>query len=70
MTYRADIPPTRPKAADILAHHSYKDAVWRLKPTQSGKLEVAKGRGGPIGISWEVHGRGEKKIVVCFYFHF
>lgn len=55
----------RPSAAEILAHTAYPDAVWKLVPTQKGKLEVAVGRGGPVGIDWEVHGTGRKKIVVC-----
>jgi hypothetical protein len=38
--------------------------TWKLKPSLKGKLEVAKGRGGPFKISWEVHGRGDRKIVV------
>ena len=58
--------PLRPTAAEILAHTAYPDAVWKLTPTQSGKTNVAVGRGGPVGIDWEVHGTGRKKIVVCF----
>lgn len=55
----------RPTAAEILAHTAYPDAVWKLIPTQQGKLDVGVGRGGPVGIDWEVHGTGRKKIVVC-----
>ncbi|KAL3426859.1 glycylpeptide N-tetradecanoyltransferase, partial [Phlyctema vagabunda] len=49
--------------AEILAHPSYEDTIWKLKPTQSGLLPVAKSRGGPIKISWEVHGHGDIKLV-------
>ncbi|KAG4027073.1 hypothetical protein MFRU_033g00440 [Monilinia fructicola] len=53
----------RPSVAEILAHKSYPDTIWRLTPTQSGKLPVGKGRGGPFNIDWEVHGSGETKVV-------
>lgn len=33
-------------------------------PTQSGQLPVAAGRGGPFKIDWEVHGKGDIKLVV------
>ncbi|KAL2060562.1 hypothetical protein VTL71DRAFT_9203 [Oculimacula yallundae] len=56
-------PTTRPLVADILAHPSYPDTVWKLTPTQSGQLPVAAARGGPIKIDWEVHGKGETKMV-------
>jgi hypothetical protein len=35
-----------------------------LQPTREGKLKVADGRGGPFDLSWEVHGKGETKLVV------
>jgi hypothetical protein len=38
--------------------------IWTFKPTQSGKLPVAVGRGGPVKIDWEVHGHGDIKLVV------
>ncbi|RAL60041.1 hypothetical protein DID88_000667 [Monilinia fructigena] len=53
----------RPSVAEILAHKSYPDTIWRFTPTQSGKLPVGKGRGGPFNIDWEVHGSGETKVV-------
>jgi hypothetical protein len=55
---------------EILAHQSYPDTVWRLVPTQSGKLPVAKGRGGPFNIDWEVHGSGDIKVVVSWRFFY
>lgn len=53
---------------EILAHQSYPDTLWRLVPTQSGKLPVAKERGGPFNIEWEVHGSGDIKVVVSWRF--
>lgn len=38
--------------------------IWALKPAEKGKAAVAKGRGGPIQISYEVHGNGPTKLVV------
>ncbi|RKF83425.1 putative glycylpeptide n-tetradecanoyltransferase protein [Golovinomyces cichoracearum] len=53
----------RPSVKEILANPSYPDVVWKLIPSQSGKLSVATGRGGPINIDWEVHGTGNIKLV-------
>ncbi|CZR56085.1 related to alpha/beta hydrolase [Phialocephala subalpina] len=53
----------RPNVAEILAHPSYPDTIWKLTPTQSGQLPVAVGRGGPIKIDWEVHGSGPIKMI-------
>jgi len=47
-----------------MAHPSFPTTVWRLQPTREGKLKVADGRGGPFDLSWEVHGKGETKLVV------
>jgi len=55
----------RPSVAEIVAHPNYPEAIWNLTPTQSGQLAVAKGRGGPFKIDWEVHGNGPIKLVVC-----
>ncbi|KAH8816403.1 Alpha/Beta hydrolase protein [Xylogone sp. PMI_703] len=54
---------TRPKAKDILENPSYPYTIWKLVPTQEGRLPVAQGRGGPFNISWEVHGEGDTKLV-------
>ena len=48
----------------MLEHPLYETAVWDLKPTSEGKLAVGHGRGGPLDIAWEVHGRGPIRIVV------
>lgn len=46
-------------------HAAYPSAVWNLEPTRRGLFPAAEGRGGPIKISWEIHGTGPTKIVVC-----
>lgn len=48
-----------------MQHPAYNSAAWGLEPHSSGKLAVAKGRGGPLNLYWEVHGQGPTKIVVC-----
>ena len=55
----------RPTVAEVLADPLYEQTLFKLTPTKSGKLPVAKGRGGPIDIEWEVHGHGDIKLVVC-----
>ena len=42
--------------------------TWPLKPAEKGKFAVAKGRGGPIQISYEIHGTGPTKLVVGLQF--
>ena len=46
--------------------------TWPLKPAKKGKVAVAKGRGGPLQISYEIHGNGPMKLVVGIMipFHF
>ncbi|KAI9051999.1 hypothetical protein LZ554_004253 [Drepanopeziza brunnea f. sp. 'monogermtubi'] len=51
------------RAAEILAHPSYPDALWKLTPTKRGVLPVAADRYGPIDIDWEVHGSGDIKVI-------
>jgi hypothetical protein len=51
-------------AEELQKHPEYEHTIWRLKPTQEGKVAVAKDRGGPINIAYEVHGHGERKLVV------
>ncbi|EME89689.1 uncharacterized protein MYCFIDRAFT_56993 [Pseudocercospora fijiensis CIRAD86] len=50
-------------AAEVLAHPEYPYAHWDLKPDEKGKVDVAKGRGGPFKIAYEIHGRGPSKII-------
>ncbi|KAI5202735.1 alpha/beta-hydrolase [Aureobasidium subglaciale] len=57
---------SRPKpltAAELQVHPEFPHITWDLKPQAKGKLSVAKGRGGPLDIAWEVHGEGENKMV-------
>lgn len=53
-----------PIVADILKHPAFPTATWNLEPTRNGLLPVAEGRGGPLRISWEIHGSGPIKIIV------
>ena len=50
---------------EILALPEFPDVLWNLTPDQSGRLPVAANRGGPVNIEWEVHGRGDIKLIVC-----
>lgn len=43
---------------------AFPTSFWHLEPHREGILPVAAGRGGPIGISWEIHGEGPVKMVV------
>ena len=54
----------RMKAAEIKNHPAFPTTTWRLVPTQKGKLQVAKDRGGPLGLSWEIHGKGPERLIV------
>lgn len=51
-------------AEEVQKHPEFPHVVWDLKADQKDKVEVAKGRGGPLKIAYELHGRGPKKIVV------
>ena len=51
-------------AAQILKHPELTKVTWDLKPTKAGDVQVAEGRGGPFPISYEIHGRGDVKLVV------
>jgi hypothetical protein len=51
-------------AAEIYAHPEYGKVPWEGKPTQEGSVDVAKGRGGPVSIAYEIHGTGPHKLVV------
>ncbi|KJK73902.1 hypothetical protein H634G_10808 [Metarhizium anisopliae BRIP 53293] len=43
-----------PSVEETTNHPAYKGTVWKLKPHSSGHLPVAKGRGGPLNIYWEL----------------
>ncbi|KAI5866978.1 alpha/beta-hydrolase [Durotheca rogersii] len=49
---------------EIIRSPAFPTAIWQLEPHQSGLLPVAAGRGGPLNISWEVHGDGPVKLVL------
>ena len=51
-------------AVELVKHPEFEHVTWPLKPAEKGKVAVAKGRGGPIQISYEVHGTGPMKLVV------
>ncbi|ROV89148.1 hypothetical protein VSDG_08864 [Cytospora chrysosperma] len=51
-----------PTVAQVLQHPAFPTATWHLEPTRSGLLPVAEGRGGPLKISWEIHGEGPIKL--------
>ncbi|KAF2766359.1 alpha/beta-hydrolase [Teratosphaeria nubilosa] len=50
-------------ADQIIAHPEYPHVNWELTPASKGKVEVAKVRGGPFNIAYEIHGHGPNKIV-------
>lgn len=49
---------------EILKDPAYPTAIWELEPHRSGRLPVAADRGGPLNISWEIHGEGPIKLLV------
>ena len=53
-------------AAEILKHPEFEHVVWDLQPAKKGKATVAQGRGGPIQISYEIHGNGPIRLVVWY----
>lgn len=61
--------PRVPTVAETLKHPAYATAIWQLQPDRSGFVPVAEGRGGPLNISWEMHGVGPIKLMVCYVLH-
>lgn len=53
---------------ELQQHPEYNHTIWDLKPTQKGKVPVAQGRGGPINIAYEVHGSGDRHLVVSMLY--
>jgi hypothetical protein len=49
---------------ELQQHPEYNHTIWHLKPTKEGKVPVAKDRGGPINLAYEVHGSGDRHLVV------
>ncbi|KAI1465344.1 alpha/beta-hydrolase [Daldinia caldariorum] len=58
------ITATFPSVDDVVKSPAFPTAIWQLEPHQSGLLPVAAGRGGPVNISWEVHGDGPIKLIL------
>ncbi|KAK4033110.1 hypothetical protein C8A01DRAFT_40432 [Parachaetomium inaequale] len=56
-------PPRVPTVAETLKHPAFPTAIWNLEPDRKGLARVAEGRGGPIKISWEIHGVGPTKLI-------
>ena len=50
-------------AAELLKHPEYEHTIWDLKPENAGKVAVAKDRGGPVNIAYEIHGHGDRHLV-------
>ncbi|KAI1100835.1 alpha/beta-hydrolase [Jackrogersella minutella] len=55
---------TFPSVEDVAQSPAFPTAMWQLVPHQSGLLPVGAGRGGPVDISWEVHGDGPVKLIL------
>ena len=55
-------------ATQLLEHPAFERVIRDLPPTKKGEISVAKGRGGPFNIAYEVHGSGPTKIVVSTSF--
>lgn len=51
-------------AVEIVKHPAYQGVRWDLKPTEKGRCSVAKGRGGPFDLAYEIHGDGPVHIIV------
>lgn len=50
--------------AELVGHPEFQNVIHSLPPTQKGTVAVAKGRGGPFNIAYEIHGTGPIHIVV------
>ncbi|KAL7939715.1 Alpha/Beta hydrolase protein [Trichoderma chlorosporum] len=55
---------TAPSAEETFNHPAFSSVIWDLEPHRNDVLEVAKSRGGPVKIAWEIHGDGPIKIVL------
>ncbi|KAI1252310.1 hypothetical protein MGN70_006884 [Eutypa lata] len=53
-----------PTVEEITNDPAFPTAIWQLEPHQKGFLPVAVGRGGPLNISWEIHGEGPIKLLL------
>ncbi|KAI4929756.1 hypothetical protein J4E86_011698 [Alternaria arbusti] len=48
---------------ELQQHPEFNHTIWDLKPEKKGKAVVAKDRGGPLNIAYEVHGHGDRHLV-------
>ncbi|KAK3305655.1 Alpha/Beta hydrolase protein [Chaetomium strumarium] len=55
--------PAIPTVAETLKHPAFPTATFRFEPDRKGLVPVAEGRGGPVNISWEIHGAGPIKLI-------
>lgn len=51
------------KADEVLRHPLFGHTTFQLNPRLKGKLSVAKARGGPLDIAYEVHGNGPRHLI-------
>lgn len=49
--------------AELVEHPAFEHIIYKLSPTKKGTLAVAKGRGGPFNIAYEIHGTGPIHLV-------
>ncbi|KAI0882385.1 alpha/beta-hydrolase [Annulohypoxylon maeteangense] len=61
---KATITATFPSVEDVAKSPAFPTVMWQLEPHRSGLLPVAARRGGPLNISWEVHGDGPVKLIL------
>ncbi|KAI0150128.1 alpha/beta-hydrolase [Hypoxylon sp. NC0597] len=55
---------TFPSVEDVVKSPAFPTAMWQLEPHRSGLLSVAADRGGPLNISWEIHGDGPLQLIL------
>ena len=53
-------------AAELVLYPEYTHITWDLQPAKEGKAVVAISRGGPINIAYEIHGHGNRHLVVRY----
>lgn len=51
------------KVEELKKHSEFPHVRYDLPPTKQGKVAVAKDRGGPIDIAYEIHGHGPRHLV-------
>lgn len=52
------------KAEEVRKHPVFGRTTLQLAPRLKGKVDVAKGRKGPVNIAYEVHGDGPRHLIV------